>query len=117
MASTELPSAGLPAIAAAERLADDSITAAGVLAGVGDDPPARARVVIVGGGIIGASVAYHLAGLGLRDCVLVERDRITSGTSWHAAGLLASVRTTHGLTEIARHSIDVHSRLAAESGI
>jgi 4-methylaminobutanoate oxidase (formaldehyde-forming) len=117
MASTELPSAGLPALAAAERLADDGIAAASVVGGVHDDPPARARVVVVGGGIVGAAVAYHLAVLGVRDSVLVERDRISSGSSWHAAGLLANARTTHGLTELAHHSIGVHSRLGAESGI
>jgi glycine/D-amino acid oxidase-like deaminating enzyme len=49
--------------------------------------PDRARVVVVGGGIIGTSVAYHLAHLGVRDVVLLERDRLTSGTTWHAAGL------------------------------
>ena len=50
--------------------------------------PARARVVVVGGGVIGTSVAYHLASLGWKDIVLLERDRLTSGTTWHAAGLM-----------------------------
>jgi glycine cleavage system aminomethyltransferase T/glycine/D-amino acid oxidase-like deaminating enzyme len=102
---------------AGERLADDGITAASRIDGVHGEPPARARVVIVGGGVIGASVAYRLAGLGVTDCVLVERDRVTSGTSWHAAGLLANVRTTHALTELARHSVGVYRGLAAESGV
>jgi heterotetrameric sarcosine oxidase gamma subunit len=117
MASTEPLNAGLPPIAAAERLVDDGIAAASLIGGVHDDPPARARVVVVGGGIIGAAVAAHLAQLGVRDCVLVERHRISSGTSWHAAGLLANARATHGLTELARHSIDTYSRLGAASGI
>ena len=112
-----MASSDLPAIAAAERLADDGIAAASIIAGVHDDPPARARVVIVGGGIIGAAVAHHLAGLGLRDTVLVERDRVSCGTSWHAAGLLANARAGHGLTALARHSVDVYSRLGEASGL
>jgi 4-methylaminobutanoate oxidase (formaldehyde-forming) len=108
---------GLPAIAAAEQLVDDTVAADRIIAGVHDDPPARARVVIVGGGIIGAAVAYHLAELGVRDCVLVERDRVSSGTTWHAAGLLANARTSHALTEVARHSVAVYERLGEESGV
>ncbi|HTA07607.1 MAG TPA: FAD-dependent oxidoreductase, partial [Streptosporangiaceae bacterium] len=57
---------------------------------VGSRVPDRARVVVIGGGIIGTSVAYHLAHLGVRDVVLLERDRLTSGTTWHAAGLMAT---------------------------
>src|SRR6266571_1296716 len=56
--------------------------------------PGRAQVVVVGGGIIGTSVAYHLAHLGLRDVLLLERDRLTSGTTWHAAGLMATFGST-----------------------
>ena len=52
--------------------------------------PTHARVVIVGGGVIGTSIAYHLAKLGWKDIVLLERDQLTSGTTWHAAGLIAS---------------------------
>jgi 4-methylaminobutanoate oxidase (formaldehyde-forming) len=111
------PAGGLPDIAAAERLVDDTITAGALIAGCGDDPPARARVVVIGGGVIGAAVAYHLAELGITDCVLVERHRITSGTTWHPAGLLANARTSHALTEVARHSVGVYARLGAESGV
>jgi glycine cleavage system aminomethyltransferase T/glycine/D-amino acid oxidase-like deaminating enzyme len=107
----------LPPLAAGERLLDDSIAAARVMAGTDAPPPARARVVVVGGGMIGASVAYHLARLGVTDCVLVERDRISSGTTWHPAGLLANVRTSHSLTGVARNSIAVYERLERESGI
>ena len=56
--------------------------------------PRRARVVIVGGGVIGCSVAYHLAHLGWQDTVLLERDRLTSGTTWHAAGLMTAFGST-----------------------
>ncbi len=63
------------------------------------DPPAlpsRARVVVIGGGVIGCSVAYHLAHLGWKDVVLLERDRLTSGTTWHAAGLMVTFGSTVG---------------------
>src|SRR5690349_16047743 len=56
--------------------------------------PERARIVVIGGGIIGSSVAYHLAHMGERDVVLLERDRLTSGTTWHAAGLMVCFGST-----------------------
>jgi glycine/D-amino acid oxidase-like deaminating enzyme len=56
--------------------------------------PQRARVVVIGGGIIGCSVAYHLAHMGCPDVVLLERDRLTSGTTWHAAGLMVTFGST-----------------------
>jgi glycine cleavage system aminomethyltransferase T/glycine/D-amino acid oxidase-like deaminating enzyme len=115
---TDLELAGdLPAVAAAERLVDDTIAAGDVMEGVHDDPPARARVVVIGGGVIGAAVAYHLAELGIADTVLIERDRVSSGTTWHAAGLLANARTSHALTEIASYSVGVYERLGEQSGI
>ena len=80
--------------------------------------PDRARVVIVGGGVIGASVAYHLAHEGVTDVVLVERDRLTSGTTWHAAGLMTCFGTTsETLTGIRLHSRDLFARLEAETGL
>src|SRR5512133_3508368 len=66
------------------------------------EPPARARVVIVGGGIIGSSIAYHLTKLGVTDVVVLERVRLTAGTTWHAAGLVSQVRGTHALTELSK---------------
>lgn len=57
-------------------------------------PPAHARAVIIGGGVIGCSVAYHLTKLGWKDVVLLERKRLTSGTTWHAAGLIAQLRAS-----------------------
>jgi len=79
--------------------------------------PDRARVVIVGGGIIGCSVAYHFGQLGWRDVVLVERDQITSGTTWHAAGLMVTFgSTSHTSTELRRYTRDLYARLEAETG-
>ncbi len=80
--------------------------------------PERARVVVVGGGIIGTSVAYHLAHLGVTDVVLLERDRLTSGTTWHAAGLMATFgSTSQTSTELRRYTWDLYSRLEAETGL
>ena len=66
--------------------------------------PTQARCVVIGGGIIGCSVAYHLAKLGWRDVVLLERKRLTSGTTWHAAGLIGQLRGSSTLTKIAKYS-------------
>ncbi|SDZ49706.1 4-methylaminobutanoate oxidase (formaldehyde-forming) [Jannaschia faecimaris] len=79
--------------------------------------PERARVVIVGGGVIGCSVAYHLAKLGWRDIVLLERKKLTSGTTWHAAGLIAQLRASQSATRLAKYSADLYARLEAETGV
>jgi glycine cleavage system aminomethyltransferase T/glycine/D-amino acid oxidase-like deaminating enzyme len=80
--------------------------------------PDRARVVVIGGGIIGTSVAYHLAHAGLTDVVLLERDRLTSGTTWHAAGLMATFgSTSQTSTELRIYTRDLYSRLEAETGL
>jgi glycine cleavage system aminomethyltransferase T/glycine/D-amino acid oxidase-like deaminating enzyme len=79
--------------------------------------PSHARAVIVGGGVIGTSVAYHLALMGWKDIVLVERDRLTSGTTWHAAGLMATFgSTSETSTEIRKYTRGLYSRLEAETG-
>jgi glycine cleavage system aminomethyltransferase T/glycine/D-amino acid oxidase-like deaminating enzyme len=79
--------------------------------------PQRARVVVVGGGIIGCSVAYHLAHMGWKDVVLIERDRLTSGTTWHAAGLIVTFgSTSETSTELRKYSRDLYARLEAETG-
>ncbi len=79
--------------------------------------PSRARVVIVGGGIIGTSVAYHLAHMGWKDVVLLERDRLTSGTTWHAAGLIVTFgSTSETSTELRKYTRDLYARLEAETG-
>ncbi|MEO8292790.1 MAG: FAD-dependent oxidoreductase [Actinomycetota bacterium] len=79
--------------------------------------PSRARVVIVGGGIIGSSIAYHLTRAGETDVVLLERGRLTNGTTWHAAGLVSQVRGTHALTELTRRNAETYERLPQETGI
>src|SRR3954470_5202620 len=82
------------------------------------DLPARARVVVIGGGGIGASVAYHLAHLGWNDVLLLERDRLTSGTTWHAAGLMTCFgSTSETSTGIRLYSRDLYARLEAETGV
>jgi 4-methylaminobutanoate oxidase (formaldehyde-forming) len=79
--------------------------------------PDRARVVVIGGGIIGCSVAYHLAHMGWRDVVVLERDRITSGTTWHAAGLIVTFgSTSETSTEMRKYTRDLYARLEAETG-
>src|SRR5215217_8550415 len=80
--------------------------------------PAHARVVVVGGGVIGCSVAYHLALQGFTDVVLIERDRLTSGTTWHAAGLMVTFgSTSETSTELRKYTRDLYSRLEAETGL
>ena len=80
--------------------------------------PTRARVVVIGGGVIGTSVAYHLGHLGWTDTVLVERDQLTSGTTWHAAGLMVTFgSTSQTSTDLRRYTRDLYSRLEAETGL
>jgi len=80
--------------------------------------PSRARVVIIGGGAIGTSIAYHLGHEGITDVVLLERDRLTSGTTWHAAGLMTAFGNTSSTsTEIRMYTRDLFPRLEAETGM
>src|SRR5688572_29288635 len=79
--------------------------------------PSRARVVVIGGGVIGTSIAYHLGHLGLTDVVLLERDRLTSGTTWHAAGLMVTFgSTSETSTELRKYTRALYGRLEAETG-
>ena len=79
--------------------------------------PSQARAVIIGGGVVGCSVAYHLTKLGWRDIVLLERKKLTSGTTWHAAGLIAQLRATQNMTRLSKYSGDLYERLEAETGL
>ncbi|MEM9637967.1 MAG: FAD-dependent oxidoreductase, partial [Pseudomonadota bacterium] len=80
-------------------------------------PPSHARVVIIGGGVIGCSVAYHLTKLGWKDVVLLERKQLTSGTTWHAAGLIAQLRATANMTKLAKYSQELYGNLEEETGV
>ena len=77
--------------------------------------PRRAQVIIVGGGIVGCSVAYHLTLRGCRDVLLLERKQLTSGTTWHAAGLVGQLRATHNLTRLAQYTTELYSTLEKET--
>lgn len=79
--------------------------------------PTHARVVIIGGGVSGCSVAYHLAKLGWQNIVLLERKQLTSGTTWHAAGLVGQLRASQNMTRLAKYSADLYARLEAETGV
>ena len=79
--------------------------------------PNKARVVIIGGGVIGCSVAYHLTKLGWEDVVLLERKQLTSGTTWHAAGLIAQLRATANMTKLAKYSQELYGGLEEETGV
>jgi glycine/D-amino acid oxidase-like deaminating enzyme len=81
------------------------------------DLPSRARVVVIGGGIIGTSVAYHLAHLGWTDVVLLEQGHLSGGTTWHAAGLVGQLRATESGTRLVQYSADLYGRLEAETGL
>ena len=78
--------------------------------------PDRCEVVVIGGGVIGVSVAYHLAEAGIQDVVLVERKELTSGTTWHAAGLVGQLRSSINMTKLARYTSELYQGLEAETG-
>lgn len=79
--------------------------------------PTRARVLIVGGGIAGCSAAYHLAAEGWRDLLVLEQGKLTSGTTWHAAGLVGQMRPNRTMTRMSRYGIELYARLEAETGL
>ncbi|MCP4009767.1 MAG: FAD-binding oxidoreductase, partial [Proteobacteria bacterium] len=79
--------------------------------------PKHASVIIVGGGIVGCSTAYHLARLGWQDIILLERHKLTSGSTFHAAGLVGQLRSQAGITQLLGNSIDLYDKLEAETGL
>jgi len=78
--------------------------------------PNKARVVIVGGGVIGCSIAYHLTKIGWDDVVLLERKQLTSGTTWHAAGLIGQLRDSQNMTKLAKYTAELYLSLEQETG-
>ncbi len=79
--------------------------------------PEEASIIIIGGGVVGCSLAYHLGELGQKDVVLLERKQLTSGTTWHAAGLVAQLRATRNLTQLAKYSADLYAALESRTGL
>ena len=79
--------------------------------------PTRAQVVVVGGGIVGCSVAYHLTQLGFTDLVLIEQGQLSSGTTWHAAGLVGQLRATESGTRLVQYSARLYASLEEETGL
>ncbi len=79
--------------------------------------PSRARVVIIGGGVIGTSVAYHLSERGCTDVLLLEQGQLSCGTTWHAAGLVGLLRATESGTRLVQYSTDLYARLEDETGL
>ena len=80
------------------------------------DLPGQTEVVIIGGGIVGCAIAYHLARIGITDVVLLERKKLTCGTTWHAAGLVGQLRATRNMTELAKYTSELFAGLEAETG-
>ena len=80
------------------------------------DLPTTAKAVVIGGGIVGCSTAYHLAKLGWTDTCVLERAKLTSGSTWHAAGLVGQLRTNANITQLLGYSVDLYRRLEAETG-
>ena len=78
--------------------------------------PSHARTVVIGGGVIGCSIAYHLAREGREDIVMLERSKLTCGTTWHAAGLVRRLRPSATLTKLINYSIDLYGELERETG-
>ncbi len=81
------------------------------------DLPTTARAIIIGGGIIGCSTAYHMGKLGWTDTILLERHKLTSGTTFHAAGLVGQLRTSANITQLLGYSVDLYKRLESETGL
>src|SRR5579862_918222 len=79
--------------------------------------PSQSRVVVIGGGIIGCSVAYHLTKAGWREVVLLEQGQLSCGTTWHAAGLVGQLRAQESMTKLIRYSTKLYAELEAETGL
>ena len=78
--------------------------------------PSHASVIVIGGGIMGCSTLYHLAQMGVGDAILLERNKLTSGTTWHSAAQVRALRHSQNLTRMIQYSVDLYSRLEQETG-
>jgi hypothetical protein len=85
--------------------------------GTGHDPSGKAQIVVIGGGIIGCSTAYHLARDHKADVLLLEQGKLTSGSTWHAAGLVGQLRSSASITQVLKYSVELYKRLAEETGL
>ncbi|MGB3021962.1 MAG: FAD-dependent oxidoreductase [Methyloceanibacter sp.] len=81
------------------------------------DLPSSAKIIIVGGGIVGCSVAYHLGKMGITDVLLLEQGKLTSGSTWHAAGLVGQLRTSANITQLLGYSVELYDRLEQDTGL
>ena len=79
--------------------------------------PSAAKVVVIGGGVAGTSCAYHLAKYGWKDVVLLEKDQLTSGTTWHAAGLIGQLGASSTITKLRKYSLDLYKELEKTTGL
>ena len=79
--------------------------------------PTQSEIVIIGGGIAGCSAGYHLTKFGCKDVVILERGQLTSGSTWHAAGLVGQQRASANLTRLLRYSVELYESLEAETGL
>ena len=79
--------------------------------------PDKAQIVVIGGGIIGCSTAYHLARDHKADVVVLEQGKLTSGSTWHAAGLVGQLRSSASITQVLKYSVDLYKRLKEETGL
>ena len=79
--------------------------------------PNATKVVVIGGGVAGTSCAYHLAKYGWKDVILLERDQLTSGTTWHAAGLVGQLGATSVITKLRKYSLDLYKELEKTTGL
>src|SRR5512143_4329456 len=79
--------------------------------------PSQARVVVIGGGIVGCSTAYHLTKLGVADVVLLEQGQLSCGTTWHAAGLVGQLRASESATRLVQYSTQLYAELETETGL
>ena len=81
-----------------------------------DTLPSHASVVVIGGGVMGCSTLYHLAKMGVSDAILIERNALTSGTTWHSAAQVRALRNSRNLTRMIQYSVDLYSKLEEETG-